>query len=577
MKRRAPLAKRPTSTPRIAVFWATVLAIPMSSALVITILSRTLPHGGLAKVSLVFSLSLIGTVLPIGAQAKAAADAAANGAAGHVRWRPIAILTAIGAVASVPIAVVLRVPPLAVLCPLLSLVPALAVGVSRGELIGQGNLTEVAISNSIEVLLRLIGGVALGLVLKADGVALSTLVYTLGAWICLPQRHPTLDRIKMQGALVASTLLVVSIQADLLVAPRLLGSGADRYATASLPSKGVYLALSAAGWLVVAGALSQRRFLAAVRPVVLVVMAGVGLSIPTALAAPIIGKVLGRAAPSTTLVFVLSLAMALSAGNWILLQLRLARHAATLWVPPAVAIAILLVVGAMHPTSAGLATGLVLGQAIALVIGCLGLAYDIRTTEPPTDLPTLLLTSFGELSAETLVEQQLAHVTPAQSAPPEPLPPPPPALPPPPAAAAPRASATKVVEDHADEPDEAGSRSRTSSVLLAVATALITFEVFLQYPGLIVHDTRLDINLDPVTFIQRTWNLWEPFADMGRIQNQAVGYLFPMGPYFVIGHFLHVPTWIIERSWVALILAVALWGAARLADELDIGTPLTRV
>jgi arabinofuranan 3-O-arabinosyltransferase len=110
-----------------------------------------------------------------------------------------------------------------------------------------------------------------------------------------------------------------------------------------------------------------------------------------------------------------------------------------------------------------------------------------------------------------------------------------------------------------------------------VATALITLEVFVQYTGLIVHDTRLDINLDPVTFIQRTWNLWEPFADMGRIQNQAVGYLFPMGPFFVIGHFLHVPTWIIERSWIALILGIALWGAARLADELEIGTPLTRL
>ncbi len=99
----------------------------------------------------------------------------------------------------------------------------------------------------------------------------------------------------------------------------------------------------------------------------------------------------------------------------------------------------------------------------------------------------------------------------------------------------------------------------------------------LQQPGRVVHETRIDLALDPGGFLAQTWDMWQPVADMGRVQNQAVGYLFPMGPFFFAGHVLNVPTWLIQRFWVALLLIVALWGAARLADELRIGKPWTRV
>ena len=35
----------------------------------------------------------------------------------------------------------------------------------------------------------------------------------------------------------------------------------------------------------------------------------------------------------------------------------------------------------------------------------------------------------------------------------------------------------------------------------------------------------MDLPVDPTAFLANTWHLWNPVADMGRIQNQTAGYL----------------------------------------------------
>jgi arabinofuranan 3-O-arabinosyltransferase len=124
---------------------------------------------------------------------------------------------------------------------------------------------------------------------------------------------------------------------------------------------------------------------------------------------------------------------------------------------------------------------------------------------------------------------------------------------------------------------EATGPVRTSGWGIAIVVALIALAVFLQHAGQLVHDTRLDVALDPWTFMSRTWHLWEPFADMGRVQNQAVGYLFPMGPFYGLAHTLHIPVWIAQRAWLSGLLGLAVWGTARVLDELEIGTPTSRL
>jgi len=139
------------------------------------------------------------------------------------------------------------------------------------------------------------------------------------------------------------------------------------------------------------------------------------------------------------------------------------------------------------------------------------------------------------------------------------------------------------VPDVAEEPVarvvravQAGPRRTPRLPLLFVAVGFVVL-CLVQQAGRIVADTKMDVALDPLRFMQRATHLWNSSADFGFLPNQYVGYLFPMGPFFLVGKVLHVPVWVTQRLWLALILTVAAWGAVRLADALRIGRPTTRV
>ena len=87
----------------------------------------------------------------------------------------------------------------------------------------------------------------------------------------------------------------------------------------------------------------------------------------------------------------------------------------------------------------------------------------------------------------------------------------------------------------------------------------------LQQPGRLTFDTKLDLQLDPVGFMRRSLDLWNPQAAVGELQNQATGYLFPLGPFFALGSGLGVPMWLWERLWTTLVMLAAYDGARRLS------------
>ena len=61
---------------------------------------------------------------------------------------------------------------------------------------------------------------------------------------------------------------------------------------------------------------------------------------------------------------------------------------------------------------------------------------------------------------------------------------------------------------------------------------------------------------------------WSSTGDLGHVQGgQYGGYLFPMGPFFALGHALGLAPWLVQRLWLGLILALAAWGAVKLMDE----------
>ncbi|HLH67269.1 MAG TPA: alpha-(1-_3)-arabinofuranosyltransferase family protein [Solirubrobacteraceae bacterium] len=108
--------------------------------------------------------------------------------------------------------------------------------------------------------------------------------------------------------------------------------------------------------------------------------------------------------------------------------------------------------------------------------------------------------------------------------------------------------------------------------LIVPALAAGSFALaFAQSPGLDTADTKIDLHVDPGAFLSALLSVWSPTEGLGHVQGgQYSGYLWPMGPFFALGHLLAIPDWIVERLWLGALLALAAWGAVVLADALGL-------
>ena len=117
---------------------------------------------------------------------------------------------------------------------------------------------------------------------------------------------------------------------------------------------------------------------------------------------------------------------------------------------------------------------------------------------------------------------------------------------------------------------DGGRASGATSVRWAAVCLLLVGLALVQDPGFLVADTKFDLVLDPAHFLGRTLHLWDADGAFGRVQNQAYGYLWPMGPFFLLGHAVALPGWLVQRLWTALVLCTAFVGLARLGRRLGI-------
>ena len=120
------------------------------------------------------------------------------------------------------------------------------------------------------------------------------------------------------------------------------------------------------------------------------------------------------------------------------------------------------------------------------------------------------------------------------------------------------------------------ARARPQAWALLGCCLLIEALPFLTAPGNLISDTKLDLAVDPGRFLSRALLLWDP-QQFGQLQDQAVGYLFPMGPFFYLGRLAGLDPWVIQRLWIGTVGVAAFLGTVRLAERLGIGTPWSRI
>src|SRR5580658_7635087 len=128
------------------------------------------------------------------------------------------------------------------------------------------------------------------------------------------------------------------------------------------------------------------------------------------------------------------------------------------------------------------------------------------------------------------------------------------------------------------EPDGPSGRQPRSPVLRWSALVWLgAFCVLLANdPGRMFFDTKLSVDLDPAGFYASLSHLMDPLNTFGALNNQAIGYAVPMAPFYLAGHLVHVPVWLIERLWLSLIIAVGFGGLVKLAEALGIGSAASR-
>ncbi|ODA70710.1 Alpha-(1-_3)-arabinofuranosyltransferase [Streptomyces sp. AVP053U2] len=96
-------------------------------------------------------------------------------------------------------------------------------------------------------------------------------------------------------------------------------------------------------------------------------------------------------------------------------------------------------------------------------------------------------------------------------------------------------------------------------------------------PGRQTFDTKLGVTVDPGRFLADLGQLWQDQGSFGGVNNQYVGYLWPMLPFYWLGDLVRLPVWLAERLWLSLIVSVAFWGALRLAERLRVGSGASRL
>jgi len=114
-------------------------------------------------------------------------------------------------------------------------------------------------------------------------------------------------------------------------------------------------------------------------------------------------------------------------------------------------------------------------------------------------------------------------------------------------------------------------RRRAGGALeVLVLASLTVLPQLLGGRGRLNADTKQYLYLDPGDLMARARVLWDARVGGGTVTHQALGYLWPMGPYYWATEQLGVPPWAAQRIWIGGIQLVAALGALVLLRHLGV-------
>ncbi len=527
-------------------FWLGAAAFSGSSFLALVVASRFLSPGELAGMAALLVLSLVAAVVPGSVQierAAAAVDEEFQGERSFYSGKGLVVGTAATTVA-VLAAMAFGLDVVGAAAIGAQFVPALRLSASRGALMGSERFSLLGASYGVEALARFVASTVLGIALGEAGFGVGIFLATVVAqwagrtrWFSsrgserpegkpLARRSvtgsiPGFERPSVGAAAVSIASALSLANADLLsISRRLAPAEADAFAAAAIPSKSVFIALFVGGWMFFSRVRRGGSSVAAVRLAAGAVVLGTLLGIAATGAGPTVAALLDRPRSPAPLVFLLCLAMALASGTWTLVNLSLSLGRRRAWVGSSIGVAVWVVLALRASTAVDLSVSLLAANAIAFLASALyasgsGTAEGARGT--------------GHSPGATRAREDLFE------------------------------------------------RLGMDRVFGGVAIAFIAAVSFLQQPGKLVADTKIDLAIDPVFFLRRAYDTWDPLGYFGHVPNQSYGYFFPMGPYFVAAKYLGVPMWVAQRLWIFAVSATAFCGVCFLAMRLGLGTPRARV
>ncbi|MBI2705412.1 MAG: DUF3367 domain-containing protein [Actinobacteria bacterium] len=106
---------------------------------------------------------------------------------------------------------------------------------------------------------------------------------------------------------------------------------------------------------------------------------------------------------------------------------------------------------------------------------------------------------------------------------------------------------------------------------IIVPAVLAYVPLLLTQPGKIGADTKTYLYLDPAKLLSDAPYVWDNQIGLGTVTHQNIGYLFPMGPFYLLFDLLRVPDWIAQRLWMGSLIFAAGMGVRYLLRTIDFG------